>query len=75
MMKIVVQLLALSLMSEAQGAFDKACVKGEFRDQKDMRELHFGPSPRQKIPIVNLTLGKNDFRNHFVTHNLNLKKI
>lgn len=73
MMKLGVQLLAFALMGEAHGAFDKAYVQGKYHGLKDMRELSFGLTKDQKDKIAQLTSGKIDFRNHFVTHNLSNK--
>lgn len=69
-MSISSTLLAVSLLG---GVYDKAYMKGNFHGQAGMTQLHFGLSAGQKNKIAELTQGKIDFRNHFVTKKLSLK--
>lgn len=69
-MSISSTLLAFSLLG---GVYDKAYLKGNFHNQPNMTQLHFGLSAEQKDKIAALTDGKIDFRNYFVSKKLSFK--
>lgn len=66
-MSISSTLLAMTLLG---GVYDKAYVKGNHSGKTGVKQLHFGLTDEQKQKIADLTDGKIDFRNHFVTTNL-----
>lgn len=74
MMKFTAPLLVLSMMASAV-AQDKAYVRGSFEGQKGMKELTFGLTESQKEKIAELSQGSVDFRNIFITRNLNKKSL